>query len=129
MPLFYKATSTFQPGEGSTGKKLWFPKITGSSQKSLKDISKLLEKRSTLSSIDILGVLHGLSDLIPELLCEGNTIKIDGLGTFRLHAKVTTCNSEEEVSVHHIREFRLSFKPDNEIKEKLQEAKPKKKAS
>ncbi|MFA5329696.1 MAG: hypothetical protein WC384_18015 [Prolixibacteraceae bacterium] len=29
MHLNYKIVSTFRPGEGKGGRKLWFPKLTG----------------------------------------------------------------------------------------------------
>lgn len=110
MNLYYKPMSTFKPGEGITGKKIWFPKITGTSQRTLRDVAEILEKRSTLTSIDVVAVITGLISLIPEQLSLGYTIKLDGLGTFRLHARVTTSVTSSSES-------------DNEIKRALQKTK------
>jgi len=120
MALKYKVVSTFSPGEGKEGKQLWFPKITGSSQINLREIAKILHKRSTASESDVYLIVKGLVDLIPELLANGYTVKLDELGTFRLHAKVSTSGSPESVSVKNINKLRLSFRPDNLIKDGFQ---------
>ncbi|HZL11638.1 MAG TPA: HU family DNA-binding protein [Prolixibacteraceae bacterium] len=117
MALKYKVVSTFSPGEGKEGKQLWFPKITGSSPINLREIAKILHKRSTASESDVYLIVKGLVDLIPELLANGYTVKLDELGTFRLHAKVSTSGSPESVSVKNINKLRLSFRPDNFIKD------------
>jgi predicted histone-like DNA-binding protein len=119
MTLKYKVVSTFSPGEGKEGKQIWFPKITGSSQINLSEIAKILHKRSTASESDVYLIVKGLVDLIPELLADGYTVKLDELGIFRLHAKVTTSDSPESVSVRNINKLRLSFRPDNAIKSEL----------
>jgi predicted histone-like DNA-binding protein len=119
MTLKYKVVSTFSPGAGKEGKRLWFPKITGSSQINLREIARILHKRSTASESDVYLIVKGLVDLIPELLTDGYTVKLDELGTFRLHAKVSTSDNPESVSVKNINKLRLSFRPDNSIKDEF----------
>ena len=119
MSLCYKVTSTFRPGEGKAGKRIWFPKLTGSSQINLHEVAKILQKRSSANESDVYLIVKGLVQLIPELLTEGYTVKLDELGTFRLHAKVETNEDPKKVSVRNIKELRLSFRPDNRIKEEL----------
>lgn len=63
--------------------------------------------------------MKGLVDLIPELLTDGYTVKLDELGTFRLHAKVSTSETPDSVSVKNIKNLRLSFRPDKYIKDEL----------
>ena len=126
MNVYYKVVSTFLPGDGSNRKRIWFPQLTGSRRVGFNEIAKIIEKRSTLTDVDIIGVFTALRSLIPELLCENKTVHLEGLGTYRLHAKVTTSDSEEEVTSKNIKEFRLSFKPDTGMKEMLQKTKAKK---
>ncbi len=120
MYLNYKIMSTFRPGEGKSGRKLWFPKLTGSKQIGLPEVAALLSKRTTASGADVILVVNALIGLIPELLARGNTVRLDGLGVFRLHARVTASELPEMVSAKNIRELRLSFIPDKAIKEQLQ---------
>jgi predicted histone-like DNA-binding protein len=123
MPLEYKIVSTHQPGKGKEGKQLWFPKLTGSSKISQKEIARIMEKRSSASLADVSMVMSGFLDLLPELLLDGNTVHLDHLGTFRLHAKVTPESSPEKVTANNIKELRISFIPGKDIKEELQKAK------
>ncbi|MDP4210223.1 MAG: HU family DNA-binding protein [Bacteroidota bacterium] len=122
----YKIMSTFRPGQGTEGKKMWFPKLTGTSQLTLRDVARELARQSTLSESDVYAVIYGLVELIPDKLKDGYTIKLNDLGTFRLHARVTTADSPDQVTVRNIKELRLSFKPDNTLKKELQNAKIKK---
>lgn len=122
MALKYKIVSTFRPGEGKEGSQLWFPKITGSSQADLRDIANMLHKRSTASEADVFLIVKGLVDLIPELLADGRTVKLDELGTFRVHAKVRTSDSPDSVSVKNIEQLRVSFRPDKWMKKALKNA-------
>ena len=119
MEVKYKVVSTYKPGQGRNGEKLWFPKLTGASQVDQYDIAEIMEKRTTASGPDLLVILTGLVELIPELLLSGKTIKLNRLGTFRLHAKVEPASAPEEVTVKNIKELRISFRPDNVIKRKL----------
>lgn len=123
MQVFYKVVSTILPGNGSNRKRIWYPQLTGSSRVGFAEIAKIIEKRSTLTDIDITAVFCALQTVIPELLCDNKTVHLEDLGTFRLHAKVTTSDTEEEVSSKNIKEFRLSFIPDNKMKKLLQETK------
>jgi predicted histone-like DNA-binding protein len=112
--------STYKPGEGKEGEKIWFPKLTGTSQVDLLDVARILAKRSTASEADVYLVMMGLVDLIPDLLAEGKTIKMERFGTFRLHARVKTESSPDKITSRNIKEIRLSYKPDNAIKKVLQ---------
>jgi predicted histone-like DNA-binding protein len=123
MHLNYKIVSTFSPGEGKEGRKLWFPKLTGSTQVNLNEIADLLSKRTTAHGADVILIVNALVDLIPELLTSGHTVKLDELGTFRLHAKVAASDSREAVSKRNIRELRISFIPHKGMKKKLKNAK------
>lgn len=129
MSLEYKIISTYKPGQGKEGERIWFPKLTGTTQVNLQDVAHILAKRSTASESDVYLIMMGLVDLLPELLANGNTIKIERFGTFRLHAKVKTESTASKVTQDHIKEIRLSFKPDNEIKKTLQSIKVPKKST
>lgn len=119
MPVKYKVISTNKPGQGKEGEKIYFPKLTGSRQVNLRDIADILSDRSTASPSDVYLIIMGLVDLIPELLEHGQTVKLDNLGTFRLHARVNTATSPEKVTSRNIKELRLGFLPDKGIKKFL----------
>jgi hypothetical protein len=59
------------------------------------------------------------------LLADGKTVKLNRLGIFRLHAKVTTSESPDLVAAKNIRELPLSFISDKHIKAELKKMKVK----
>lgn len=122
MPVQYKITSMIKPGETGDEERIWFPRLTGSERIGLRQIAEILKQRSTASEADVYLVLMGLVDLLPELLLDGKTVKIDEFGTFRLHAKVTTEDSPDKVTSRNIRDLRISFLPDKGIKTALKRA-------
>ncbi len=119
MGLMYKIASTKKPGQGKDGETLYFPVLTNTSQVDLRALAKQLSETSTASPADVYLIINGLIDLIPKLLADGKTVKLDGLGTFRLHAKVTTVATEAQVNVRNITSVRATFRPDNGIKKAL----------
>lgn len=123
MALTYKIVATKKPGSGMDGDTLYYPKLTGSSMMDLRDVSKILSRRTTASEADIRLVVTGLMELIPELLLEGKTVKLDHFGSFRLHAKAETSASAEAVKTSHIKGLRISFLPDKRMKDELEQAK------
>ena len=120
MAIKYKIMSTVKPGNRQISEKIYFPKLVGTTQVGLTQIAKILEHRTTASEADVYLIVMGLVELIPELLKEGKTVKLDKFGSFRLHAKVNTSTHPEDVSIKNIKEIRLSFRPDNKIKKLLQ---------
>ncbi len=119
MALKYKIISTVKPGNQQQNERIWFPKLTGTTQIDLNQVADILAQRTTASQADVYLVVMGLVDLIPELLKKGNTVKLDNLGTFRLHAKVETCSTPEDISIKNIKDIKMSFRPDNKIKKTL----------
>ncbi|MFB6320729.1 HU family DNA-binding protein [Saccharicrinis sp. FJH54] len=120
MVLTYKTVSMHLLKDGKKDRQVWFPKLTRSRQMNLKQIARELQKRSTASNADVYLVVKGLVDLIPELLAQGYTLKLDELGTFRLHARVNPVEAKENVSARQIKQLHLTFRADNAIKQALQ---------
>ncbi len=47
-----------------------------------REVAKFLESSSTLSKIDIIGVLTGLQDAVVYFNSQGRGVKLEGLGTY-----------------------------------------------
>jgi predicted histone-like DNA-binding protein len=122
MSLKFKAVKSYKRGDNNEKQPFWFPQLTGSSKLGMDDVVEIFEKHTTASGGDVHLIAWGLSDLIPEQLLAGHTVRIDGLGTFRLHLKSEPADSPEEVTADNIKEVRLGFIPDTRIKRKLEKA-------
>lgn len=106
-----------------TKEKKWYasPKLTG--KRDLKNLSKDLSEVSSLSAGDVQNVIVNLIDQLPKWLMEGNSVKLDGLGTFRLSFSSMGVVTKEEVSAASIKDIYILFEPDEEIKERVRKTK------
>lgn len=104
----------------------YYPALTGRQAVDLNEVCVHIAQRSTFSRADVGGVVHAFIELLPELLLAGNNVKLDGFGTFSLHASGTGKDTPEEVSAKDITKLKMAFLPDKRIKRKLGKAEFKK---
>lgn len=119
MAVQYKVVSK-KPGLSlPDSPTMYYPILTGRRQTDIRAVCKILSDSSTVTAGDIRGVLEGLIRLIPDLLMDGRTVKLDGFGTFSLHASAKGQGSPEMVTSRDITSVKMSFLPDKEIKREL----------
>ena len=119
MAVLYKVVSK-KPGLASPESPIkYYPVLTGRRQSDIREVCKILSESSTVTAGDIRGVLEGFIRLIPDLLMEGRTVKLDGFGTFSLHASAKGQVNPEKVTVRDITGVKISFLPDKIIKREL----------
>lgn len=122
MGLKYKIIQSYRKTDSGEKKPMWYPQLTGSHKMNLEDVAEILAKRTTASRPDVHLVVSGLTELIPELLKDGNTVHLGDLGSFRLRARATPADNPEEVSVHNIRELLATFVSGKALKKELKNA-------
>ncbi|HEX2935775.1 MAG TPA: HU family DNA-binding protein [Bacteroidales bacterium] len=103
--------------------KKWYasPKQTG--KRDLKSISKDLAELSSLSAGDVQNVIVNLIDQLPKWLMEGISVKLDGFGSFRLSFSSDGVVTKEEVTANLIKDLRIIFDADDNIKDRIQKTK------
>jgi predicted histone-like DNA-binding protein len=106
-----------------TKEKKWYasPKLTG--KRGLKDLSKDLSSVSSLSAGDVQNVIVNLINELPKWLMEGDSVKLDGFGSFRLSFSSDGAATKEEVTANNITDIRIIFDADDEIKELVKKTK------
>ncbi len=87
MNVKYKIVKQSQPGVKGGGTYCYCARACNRGHKNPDDISKILSQRTTLSAADIYVVIVGLTDLMPELLLQNNTVELGMLGTLSLSLK------------------------------------------
>jgi len=122
MALIYKVVSKNPGGFAEEGAKSYYPVLTDREPVNLEQLCNRITQRSTFTKPDVVGVIQSLIDLLPELLLDGKNIKIDGFGTFSIHASATGKQNPNEVSAEDISRLKLAFLPDKKIKKKLKGA-------
>jgi len=65
----------------------YYPQMAPTTPVTLAQITKRIEKRSTVSSADVKAVLDALQYEVIEALQNGNTVRLGDLGSFRLTIK------------------------------------------
>jgi predicted histone-like DNA-binding protein len=103
-----------------TKEKKWYasPKLTG--KRDLKNLSKDLSEVSSLSAGDVRNVIANLIDQLPKWLMEGNSVKLDGFGIFRLSFSSEGVATKDDVSATLIKDVHIIFEADTEIKDRIQ---------
>ena len=106
-----------------TKEKKWYasPRLTGS--RDLKSLSKDLSEVSSLSAGDVQNVIANLIDQLPKWLMEGNSVKLDGFGSFRLSFSSEGEAVKDDVTADSIKDVYVLFEPDVAIKERVSKTK------
>jgi predicted histone-like DNA-binding protein len=99
--------------------RLWYATKDTGKTVDLKRISAEIEKRTTATRADITGILISLLEIIPEYLRDGDTVKLDGFGLFRVNVSSAPSPSAEEVSARSVKGVKITFLPSTEMKAAL----------
>ena len=82
-------------------------------------IGRQIAGRSSLTIGDIMNVLSNFFDEIPTYLLLGQTVKLDGLGTFRLSFTSDGADTEDTFKVGSIKNARILFMPDPAFRKRI----------
>jgi predicted histone-like DNA-binding protein len=82
----------------------------------IQEIAKEIEGRSALSLGDVQSVLSNLVEILPLFLKLGQTIKLEGFGSFRVSVASDGTATAEELSARHVKGVKLLFLPSIELK-------------
>lgn len=93
----------------------WYPEaVTVGKPAGTDEVADLLAEISTVSRGDVRAVLANLGGVMSNLMKEGRSVKLDGIGSFRYTAdtKKQGVESEDKVSVKQINGVRVRFVPE-----------------
>jgi len=82
-----------------------------------------LAEVSSLSAGDVQNVIVNLIDQLPKWLMEGNSVKLDGFGSFRLSFTSTGEALKENVTADSIDDIHIIFDADVAIKDRINKTK------
>lgn len=84
-----------------------------------KFISRQIAGRSSLTTGDIMNTLSNFFDEIPTYLLLGQTVKLDGLGTFRISFTSDGAADEDSFTAGYIKNARVIFTPDPAFRKRI----------
>ncbi|WP_434576095.1 HU family DNA-binding protein [Riemerella anatipestifer] len=119
MPVKFKVIERGQPGVSGGGDKKWYASPNMSGEKTLTDLTKDIEKISTVSGADIRAVLYALVDVMQSSLANGQIVRLGELGSLRVSFSSEGKATEKEVTVSAIKQAKVIFTPAKGIKDTL----------
>lgn len=93
----------------------WYPyAVVKGKPVSTERVARILSERCTVTQADCFAVLKDMGTVIGELMAEGKSVRLEGLGTFRLTINSAKGGSaeEKEVKATHIEGERVRFIPE-----------------
>ena len=119
--LKYKLVQKGNPSDLSAPKK-YYANHVSSGRKTLRDISRDIEDRSSLSRGDISNVLENLVDQVPKYLLDGQTVSLGDLGSLRLSISSEGAEKAKDFNAMMVRNVRIVFTPGKLLKQEVAKA-------
>ena len=117
MSVKYKVIEKGQPGVADGGVKKYYATSVFTGEKNLEQLTKSIEKISTVSGADIRAVLYAMVDVITEELSDSQIVRLGELGSLRLNVSSEGKDTSKDVSATAIRSTKLVFTPGKKLKE------------
>lgn len=111
MPLPYKSVQSTIAAKD--GKKKWHPQLVRIGKPvNTQQIAQLIAERSSLSPGDTHNVMRNFAPVMKDLLMNGRSVNIEGLGNFRIICHSGNgVDTSEEVNARQIKRLRIQFTP------------------
>lgn len=103
--------------------KKWYATAVNQGTINIKEISKEIAGRSSLTKGDVLNVIENLLEEIPKHLINGNSVKLGDLCTLRLSIKGKGSEDEEDYTTANIQKTRVVFTPSKAMQKEISEIK------
>jgi predicted histone-like DNA-binding protein len=99
----------------------WYLTQESAGSVGLQEIAMEIEGRSALSLGDVQSVLSNLMEVMPIFLKLGQSVKLEGFGTFRVTVSSDGTATADELNAHHIKGAKLIFQPSVNLKRSLED--------
>jgi predicted histone-like DNA-binding protein len=118
MSVKYSVVERGNPSNLQAPKK-FYPSISSSGRKSLRQLANRISQISTVSTADTMAVLESLLTVIPEELAAGNIVELGDFGNFWLRSSAEGATTAEECRATQITSIMPRFNPGREFKKVL----------
>ncbi len=122
MAIKYILNTKAEPGVSGGGTKKWYASVVTDGELTVDELSKQIEKFSSLSEADIRGVIIALENVIQENLINGKIIRMDKLGSFYPVISSNGAATKEEFNSSLIKEVYVRYRPGKRIIDTLKTA-------
>ena len=116
MAIKYKTIKRGEPGVKGGGTPKYYAKPVVQGERNLEQLTKSIEKISTVSGADIRAVLYAVVDVITDDLANGLIVRIGDLGSLRLSLSSDGFATEAEVNSNAVKNTKILFTPGSKLK-------------
>ena len=114
MPVKYVLVERGNPGKPTVPKKFYAQhKSTG--EITLRQLTKQISARSTVSAADTMAVLESLLEIVPEQLAAGNIVRLGDFGSFSASITSEGADTAEDFRAALIKAFSIRFRAGKEL--------------
>ena len=117
MSVTYKVIQRGEPGIVGGGTMKYYASANSNRAVDIEELTKTIEKISTVSGADILAVLYSLVDVAVDKLANGNIVRLGNLGSLRITLKSSGYANADNVNASAIKGNRVVFTPGKKLKE------------
>ncbi|MGL5787525.1 MAG: HU family DNA-binding protein [Bacteroidales bacterium] len=121
MPIKYRLVQKLNPLNVEAPKK-WYAQAESKDMLTMKALSKRIARQSTASRADVNLVITALMEEMEEMLMNGNSVKLEGIGTFYMTLNGIGADSQEEYSSNLVRKKYIRFRADKELLDNINRA-------
>ncbi len=114
----YRIVNRKNPQDQSDPGK-FYASLNHSRKAGIREIAERISKRSTVNSIDCMGMLEAFVQVIPELMAEGAMIDMGEFGSFYGTLQSEGTPTEAEFNAARIQKMKLHFRPGKEFQKTL----------
>ena len=119
MPLLYKVSQlnrTYKDGRTDPANGKWFGRAIHVGTLETEDIAEIMQRNCTLKKSDIKACIEELVETMTDKLQDSYSIKLNGLGIFKLGISSTGSLTAEDYSVSaNVRGVHVNFTPEAHI--------------
>ena len=123
MAIKYKVIQRGEPGVVGGGTKKHYASVVYKGEATIEDITKEVEKISTVSGADIRAVLYAVVDVIVGKLENSEIVRVGDLGSLKASIGSKGMDTEAAVNASSITSNKILFDPGPKLKAMLKAAK------
>jgi len=117
MAIKFNVIERGEPGVTGGGTKKFYANTITSGEKDIDQLTKSIEKISTVSGADIRAVLYSLVEVAADELSNGNIVRLGDLGYMRVSIGSNGYATADEVKTTAIKSNKVIFTPGKKLKE------------
>lgn len=118
LAVTYTLVSKVIPGRGNEN-RLFYAQSRARGELGLEEMAERISRNCTLTRSDIIGVLAALEDEVCQGVCNGEIVRLGGIGSLQAGICSEGVKSPWEFSARRIRRLKVLFRPAGMLKKSL----------